>query len=93
MAPSAIQEQTTNLVSDIKAKLAAVGTDPVKAALSAAEARYVERNPISGKQHEVAVNNLPGGNTRTLLHTSPFPLVMKQGRGPFVWDEDGHKYD
>ncbi|EON95658.1 putative glutamate-1-semialdehyde - protein [Phaeoacremonium minimum UCRPA7] len=92
MAPSAIQEQTTNLVSDIKAKLAAVGTDPVKAALSAAEARYVERNPISGKQHEVAVNNLPGGNTRTLLHTSPFPLVMKQGRGPFVWDEDGHKY-
>ncbi len=28
-----------------------------------------------------------------LLHTSPFPLSMKQGKGSVVWDEDGHKYE
>ena len=91
MAPSAIQEQVANITSTAKSKLGIDGADPVKVALSAAEARYVERNPASKRQHEIAVNNLPGGNTRTLLYTSPFPLVMKQGKGPFVWDEDGHK--
>ncbi len=60
-------------------------------ALTAAEARFVENNPLSKAQHELATGALPGGNTRTLLHTSPFPLSMKQGKGAFVWDEDGHK--
>ncbi|KAJ9149465.1 Pyridoxal phosphate-dependent transferase [Pleurostoma richardsiae] len=93
MAPIAISEQVSDVVSNLKAKAAAAtSTDPVKAAIAAAEARYTERNPVSKKQHEVAVNHLPGGNTRTLLHTSPFPLVMKSGKGAFVWDEDGHKY-
>jgi 4-aminobutyrate aminotransferase-like enzyme len=60
-------------------------------ALAAAEARFVANNPISKKLHDLAVGSLPGGNTRTLLHTSPFPLCMKKGKGAFVWDEDGHK--
>lgn len=59
--------------------------------LSATVARFIQANPVSKQQHELALSNLPGGNTRTLLHTSPFPLVMKRGEGPFVWDEDGHK--
>jgi len=63
-----------------------------QAALAAAEARFIANNPLSKDQHELAVGNLPGGNTRTLLHTSPFPLSMKQGKGAYVWDEDGHKY-
>ncbi|KAK4199500.1 pyridoxal phosphate-dependent transferase [Triangularia verruculosa] len=63
-----------------------------KRALEAAEARFVANNPLSRKQHELAVGALPGGNTRTLLHTAPFPLTMKQGKGAYVWDEDGHKY-
>ncbi|KAK3314318.1 pyridoxal phosphate-dependent transferase [Apodospora peruviana] len=63
-----------------------------KAALAAAEARFIANNPLSKKQHDLAVCSLPGGNTRTLLHTSPFPLCMKQGKGAYVWDEDGHKY-
>ncbi|CCC05315.1 hypothetical protein SMACR_08629 [Sordaria macrospora] len=61
-------------------------------ALAAAQFRYVANNPISKKQHEHAVESLPGGNTRTLLHTSPFPLCMRHGEGTFVWAEDGHKY-
>ncbi|KAH8898643.1 PLP-dependent transferase [Thozetella sp. PMI_491] len=63
-----------------------------KAAVDAAIKRFEEQNPVSRKQHEIAASILPGGNTRTLLHTSPFPLSMKCGKGPFVWDEDGHKY-
>ena len=90
MAPSAITEQISDVVSDIKSKVNTTA-NPVKTALDAATARYIERNPVSMKQHEIAVNNLPGGNTRTLLHTSPFPLVMKCGKGSAVWDEDGHK--
>lgn len=61
-------------------------------ALAAAQFRYIANNPLSKKQHERAVEALPGGNTRTLLHTSPFPLCMKHGKTTFVWDEDGHEY-
>jgi glutamate-1-semialdehyde 2,1-aminomutase len=61
--------------------------------VSAASKRFEERYPISKKQHEVAAGTLPGGNTRTLLHTSPFPLCMKSGKGSAVWDEDGYKYN
>lgn len=61
-------------------------------ALEAAEARFVANSPLSKQQHELATHSLPGGNTRTLLHTSPFPLYMKRGEGAHVWDEDGHRY-
>ncbi|KAJ4286188.1 hypothetical protein N0V88_008090 [Collariella sp. IMI 366227] len=63
-----------------------------QAALHAAEARFISNNPLSKAQHELAAGSLPGGNTRTLLHTSPFPLSMRQGKDCHVWDVDGHKY-
>ncbi|KAH6649525.1 pyridoxal phosphate-dependent transferase [Chaetomium tenue] len=63
-----------------------------QAALSAAEARFIANNPLSKAQHDLAIGTLPGGNTRTLLHTSPFPLAMKQGKDSYVWDVDNHKY-
>ncbi|KXX80417.1 Beta-phenylalanine transaminase [Madurella mycetomatis] len=63
-----------------------------QSALAAAESRFIANNPLSKRQHELAVDALPGGNTRTLLHTSPFPLSMDRGEGAYVWDEDGHKY-
>lgn len=62
-----------------------------QAALGAAEARFIANNPLSKAQHDLAVGTLPGGNTRTLLHTSPFPLAMKQGKDSYVWDVDNHK--
>jgi glutamate-1-semialdehyde 2,1-aminomutase len=65
--------------------------DAAQRALSAAEARFVANNPRSKSLHEQAAQALPGGNTRTVLYTSPFPLSMKQGKGAYVWDEDGHK--
>lgn len=89
MAPSAISRhavsagvgKTVNFNSQ---------ADDAAAALDAVKARFIERNPISLQSHKKAVLSLPGGNTRTLLHTTPFPLFMKHGRGHQVFDEDGH---
>ncbi len=98
MAPIALQQEDATF--DVKSKAAAPAVpqllsakeDSVKAAtLAAAQARFEASHPNSKKQHERAVRSLPGGNTRSLLHTSPFPLCMKSGKGPYVWDEDGHK--
>lgn len=64
----------------------------LQSALDAARKRFAERNPNSLRLHEEAVKSLPGGNTRTLLHTTPFPIYMKEGRGYQLTDEDGHTY-
>jgi glutamate-1-semialdehyde 2,1-aminomutase len=58
--------------------------------LAAAQDRFVQRNQRSLELHQKALKSLPGGNTRTILHTAPFPLCMKSGKGYQVTDEDGH---
>ena len=35
---------------------------------------------------------MPGGNTRTVLHYSPFPLTITAGEGCRLRDLDGHGY-
>ena len=59
-------------------------------AVTAARQRFVERNPKSRKLFEEAAEYLPGGNTRTLLYTAPYPICMKKGEHYQVFDEDGH---
>jgi glutamate-1-semialdehyde 2,1-aminomutase len=59
-------------------------------ALQAAKDRFSKNNPISKKLFEEACDHLPGGNTRTLLYTSPFPISMKKGESYQVVDEDDH---
>jgi glutamate-1-semialdehyde 2,1-aminomutase len=54
--------------------------------------RYEKRNPKSLEYHQDALKSLPGGNTRTLLHMSPFPVVMTRGEGSQLFDVDGHEY-
>src|SRR5258706_392125 len=61
------------------------------AAVGAATQRYIARNPTSKKLFEQACDYLPGGNTRTLLYSAPFPLCMKRGESYKVFDEDGHE--
>ncbi|KAH8666995.1 pyridoxal phosphate-dependent transferase [Xylariales sp. PMI_506] len=93
MAPSALSTVDSSVSTGISSKLVPDNEQgSVQAAVDAAVKRFEEANPVSKKQHEIAAGILPGGNTRTLLHTSPFPLSIKCGKGPFVWDEDGHKY-
>lgn len=64
----------------------------VSEALDAAEIRFKERNKKSLELHQEAAKSLPGGNTRSLLHTPPFPVFLKSGKGYQVTSEDGHTY-
>ena len=64
----------------------------IGAALAEAEARFVAANPASRRRHELAKAVLPGGNTRTILHYSPFPLTWSKGDGVLLEDIDGHRY-
>jgi glutamate-1-semialdehyde 2,1-aminomutase len=67
-------------------------TGALDTAVAEAERRYIEANPASGARHEAACRFMPGGNTRSVLHYSPFPLTMERGEGGRLWDVDGHGY-
>ena len=60
--------------------------------LRAAEARYTTAYPNGLAQWQHACAALPGGNTRSVLFYSPFPLTMARGEGAYLWDLDGHRY-
>lgn len=68
------------------------GHNSLSAALSDAVARFVAANPESLAMHERAKAVMPGGNTRTVLYYSPFPLTMATGWGCRLKDADGHTY-
>ena len=54
--------------------------------------RYVATHPRSRVAIEAAAAWMPGGNTRTVLHYDPFPLVITGGVGAHVTDLDGFEY-
>ncbi|HZT20467.1 MAG TPA: aminotransferase class III-fold pyridoxal phosphate-dependent enzyme [Dongiaceae bacterium] len=62
------------------------------AALQEAEAHYRARHPKSASRQAEAARHMPGGNTRTVLHYSPFPLVWAGGKGNRLTDIDGREY-
>src|SRR5687767_13590147 len=64
----------------------------LESALEEAETRYVANNPKSAARHSSARSSMPGGNTRTVLHYSPFPLAWAKGEGAHLTDLDGHTY-
>ena len=66
--------------------------DALKNAIEAARTRYVAANPLSDAAEEKALQYLPGGNTRSVLHFEPFPLTMVKGEGAEAVDLDGHRY-
>ncbi|MCJ1280830.1 hypothetical protein MMC26_000147 [Xylographa opegraphella] len=55
--------------------------DALEAAASKARTEYVLANPKSAQAYSESCQYMPGGNTRTVLHASPFPLTFKQGCG------------
>ncbi len=54
--------------------------------------RYESANPRSRAQYERARESLPGGNTRTGMFYTPFPLAMEKAEGARLRDVDGHVY-
>jgi glutamate-1-semialdehyde 2,1-aminomutase len=61
-------------------------------ALAEAEAHYKARHPKSAARQAEAAQHMPGGNTRTVLYYSPFPLAWAGGHGNRLTDVDGHDY-
>lgn len=67
--------------------------DPLSAALSSSQARYTVANPKSLEAHNEACKDFPGGNTRTVLHSSPFPITFGQYSTPGIHQiRDANKY-
>ena len=56
------------------------------------EATYKALHPNSARLHASAARHMPGGNTRSVLHYSPFPLTWAGGRGSRLKDADGLDY-
>jgi glutamate-1-semialdehyde 2,1-aminomutase len=64
----------------------------VLSALDEARAAYSVRYPASAAQHARACEVMPGGNTRSVLYASPFPITLTGGAGSRVQDLDGNEY-
>lgn len=60
--------------------------------LAEARTEYERRNPRSRQMFERAGSSLPGGNTRTGVNFSPFPLYADRGEGVHLYDLDGHQH-
>ncbi len=60
-------------------------------ALNEVTAQYVANNPKSAAQFARACESLPGGNTRTGMFYTPFPLAVEKADGARIWDLDGHR--
>lgn len=46
-------------------------------------------NVLSEEGAEWGMQVMPGGNTRTSLFATPFPVTLSRGEGCRVWDRDG----
>lgn len=61
-------------------------------AIAEVEAQYHARHPGSAAHNTKAARHMPGGNTRTVLHFSPFPLAWASGTANRLSDVDGNSY-
>lgn len=61
-------------------------------ALAIVESTYRRHHPNSARQQELAAKHMPGGNTRSVLYYSPFPLTWANGEGNRLTDIDGVQY-
>lgn len=64
-------------------------TDPLDVALGDAMRRYRERNPTSARLASAAAEVMPGGNTRSVLHTEPFGVRIDGAEGALLTTVDG----
>ena len=64
----------------------------LRRAASLASGAFAKSNPKSEAAHLEALSVMPGGNTRSVLFYSPFPLTIARGEGKRLWDVDGHAY-
>lgn len=65
---------------------------PLDRALEDAIANFTAKRPKTRALHERALTVMPGGNTRTVLYSAPFPIRVERASGNTIWDIDGHRY-
>jgi len=88
-SPAAIPMNPSEEAIKIQVK---TGNMNLKETLEVAQKRFVERNSRSLKIFEEATKSLPGGNTRHVLFTAPFPVYLQRGEGHQVFSEDDQMY-
>ncbi|MGI9387183.1 MAG: aspartate aminotransferase family protein [Methyloligellaceae bacterium] len=64
----------------------------LQSSVERAEQEFIAANPHSQTRALSAAKAMPGGNTRTVLHYTPFPLTIASGEGAILKDIDGHTY-
>src|SRR5690348_380719 len=67
-----------------------MGSD-LERALADARRRYTTANPESARLAREATEVLPGGNTRSVLHTEPFGIRVAAAEGSMLTTVDGHR--
>lgn len=65
--------------------------DALDVALAEATRRYVEDNPESARLARAASEVMPGGNTRSVLHTEPFGVRIAKADGALLTTVDGSR--
>src|SRR5271163_1886156 len=60
--------------------------------MNSIEEHYRGATDKSAQLAKRAERVMPGGDTRTTTYYRPYPLTIKRGEGPFLWDVDGNKY-
>ena len=66
--------------------------EALEQALEKARDNYISNHPASAAAMDDAANHMPGGNTRTVLFHTPFPLRIVSATGNQVRDADGFEY-
>ncbi len=66
--------------------------DAIAAALDEATRNFARRRPKTEALHARAKAVMPGGNTRTVLFSEPFPIRIVEAEGAQLKDVDGHSY-
>ncbi len=64
----------------------------IDSALASAVANFAKKRPKTAAMHERAKAVMPGGNTRTVLFSQPFPIRIEKAEGSRLTDIDGHSY-
>jgi glutamate-1-semialdehyde 2,1-aminomutase len=66
--------------------------DTLDQALASAIENYAAKRPRTAAMHEKARAVMPGGNTRSILFSQPFPIRIEKSEGCRITDVDGHTY-
>jgi glutamate-1-semialdehyde 2,1-aminomutase len=67
-------------------------TSSLDLALQQAQENFRRKRPKTEALHARARAVMPGGNTRTILYSAPFPIRIEKGEGQIIIDVDGHAY-